>query len=141
MKKFTYLLIVLLAFAVTGCEKDEDMPEAPKKTLEELYPDWKNLTWIATFINETNESVPYPRVEYIKIEGDTVEISKHDGSNGISNIGTFYGIDVDSNKEIIYFRNNNYTWGYTFKKNGNKMILDTILNDTKYPYRYEMRIN
>lgn len=138
MKKFTYLLIVLLAFAVTGCEKDE----ASKKTLEELYPEWKNLTRIATYDNETDVSVDYPRVEYIKIEGDTVKISKRDGSNGISNIGIFYGIDVNSNKEIIYFRNNNYTWDYTFKKNGDKMILNTILNDgDSCIYRYEMKIN
>jgi len=103
MKKFTYLLIVLLAFAVTGCEKDE----ASKKTLEELYPKWKNLTRIATYDNETDVSVDYPRVEYIKIEGDMVKILEYT-SDARQLFSTFDAIIIDdinnnNNKSITFF--------------------------------------
>ncbi len=46
MKKIMYLSIMLLAVAITGCEKSDEEPTA--KTFEQKYPEWRNLTWIST---------------------------------------------------------------------------------------------
>jgi hypothetical protein len=58
-----------LVLMSTSCEKDPVVPE-PTQTLEELYPDWANLTWVATdgITAEMNPNI-YPRVN-ISIMGD-----------------------------------------------------------------------
>ena len=46
MKKILLLSIMLFAVAITGCEKSDVEPK--EQTLEQQYPEWKNLTYLST---------------------------------------------------------------------------------------------
>jgi hypothetical protein len=64
-------------FAMTllnvGCTKPNDAPElkSPTKTLEQQFPDWKNLTWVSTD-NASGVDI-YPKLN-ISISGDIITI-------------------------------------------------------------------
>ena len=50
MKKILLLSIMLLAVAITGCEKNDVEPknDPTEQTLEQKYPEWVNLTKVLT---------------------------------------------------------------------------------------------
>lgn len=75
MKKVAFLMTLVLALplVITRCSKDDDDPMVPQQTLEQKYPDWKNLTWIATDNNPDVEK--YPKLQ-ISISGDLVTVVK-----------------------------------------------------------------
>ena len=77
MKKMIYLISILFAVTLmsTSCEKDE--PVVPEQTLEEMYPDWSNLTWVSTdgVTAEMNPDV-YPRL-IIDINGDNGKFDQY----------------------------------------------------------------
>ena len=75
MKKVTYLLVLMFSLTLmpTSCEKDE--PVVPEQTLEEKYPDWKNLTWVST--DGWSTPATYPQIS-IKITGNKAVLTVTD---------------------------------------------------------------
>ena len=130
--------MMLLAFTVTtSCEKEET-PEPQQQTLEQLYPDWKNLTWLETYRNSDNVKVQYPRMS-ITIDSNLVTIvtirPPTDKYNVITN--TYSKIAITGN--YIEFRNNQPpTNVYKFEKSNDTMILN---NGSQYEWRYKLKIN
>jgi hypothetical protein len=106
MKKVAYLLAMIFTLALmsTSCEKD---PVVPDETLEELYPEWVNPTWMAT---ESDTSLDiYPKL-HISIEGNTVIVEQE-----LSNGGK---IDEFTSMTIIYDEEDDYPSGtVTFLNN------------------------
>jgi len=140
MKKFILFSMMLLAFAVTtSCEKEET-PEPQQQTLEQLYPDWKNLTWLETYRNSDNVKVQYPQMS-ITIDSNLVTIvTTLSSTNVITN--TYSKIAITGNdRNYIEFRNNEPpTDVYKFEKNNNNNTI-TLDNGSPYLYRYILKIN
>gem|GEM_PF-2805391 len=132
--------MMLLAFAVTtSCEKEET-PEPQQQTLEQLYPDWKNLTWLETYRNSDNVKVQYPQMS-ITIDSNLVTIvTTLSSTNVITN--TYSKIAITGNdRNYIEFRNNEPpTDVYKFEKNNNNNTI-TLDNGSPYLYRYILKIN
>ena len=88
MKKVIYLFSIMFAVALmsTSCCKDDPIVPEPE-TLQELYPEWSNLSWMSTDGKDASYQPvedTYPRLE-ITIVGDDVNI--HQLTNGT---GGFY---------------------------------------------------
>lgn len=135
MKRFFYLTMILLTFAVVGCEKEET-PEPQQQTLEQLYPDWKNLTWEATYRNSDNASMQYPRLE-IKIVGDVVTISSQMEYEPTPISNTYNKITITGN-HIRFDKDYDYTFECNFEKSNGKMIINNGLPSL---HRYVLKIN
>jgi len=133
--KIIYLSMILLTFAVASCEKEKI--QEPQQTLEQLYPDWKNLTWVATYDNKTNEQMQYPRVD-IKIVGNVVTITSQVFYYETPIVNTYNKITIENGNLIEFRKDYDYTEVYRFEKNGDEMILN---NDTISLFRYVMKIN
>ena len=135
MKKFILFSMMLLAFAVTSCEKEET-PEPQQQTLEQLYPDWKNLTWLETYRNSDNVKVQYPRMS-ITIDSNLVTIVTIKPLTYDVITNTYSKIAIIEN--YIEFRNNEPpTNVYKFEKRNDTMILN---NGSQYEWRYKLKIN
>jgi hypothetical protein len=124
--------LVLLS---TSCKKDDNNPIVNTKTLEELYPDWANLTWVST--KENGVFVEYPRFE-IMIVGDTITLkgwSYIDEDNNIfynpqdykkisfDTITSTTGTVTISDLVIKKPYGDGITFGYIIDKSNNNIIL------------------
>jgi hypothetical protein len=124
MKKVIYLatLIFSLVLMSASCEKDDTTPDV-KKTLEQQYPDWKNLVFNKTVLNSDGVSTPQnPTTIDIKIVGDVVTfIIDKDKVTPITS--TFNKIETVGNQ--VYFTEGDVPdKQYTWEKSGNQIILN-----------------
>ena len=71
MKKVTYFLILMFSLVLTSTSCEKDDPIVPTQTLEQMYPDWANLTWIST--NGSTNS--YPKLD-ISISDDVILLTE-----------------------------------------------------------------
>lgn len=137
MKNIIYFTMILLTFAVVGCEKEET-PEPQQQTLEQLYPDWKNLTWEKTYRNSDDVEVPFPKCNSIKIVGNVVRISTQTQYDSMPIPNKYDQIIITGDIIRFYYSHSGYTAAFSFRKSGEYMILNEHKN---YIYRYVMKIN
>ena len=73
-KKLPFVvLVILLSLCMVSCgRKDADKKSIAFQTLEERFPGWTNLTWVAT----DKDSSAFPRIE-ISIRENVVTIRQH----------------------------------------------------------------
>ncbi len=153
MKRITYLLMLMFATVLIniGCEKENSTPATPvtppvAQTLEQKYPDWKNLTWVSTQKIDHNTGVTYnglinPRF-YFVIVGDEVTETTY-GSGGNQSIHKFQGIRTPS-PTVIEFYNNDYSHYFNYEKtNSNTIVLyaTNTAGNSNYTMRYTLKIN
>lgn len=137
MKKLKYLLALFFALTLMSfsCSKNDDDPIVPQ-TLEEKYPDWKNLRWVSTdgVTAQMNPDI-YPRLE-ISISGDEGEIT-----HTINSVDYFW--DSFSTMTIsgntVNFGSPANTTG-TFTKSGSQITL-TTKGLTITSHTYVLQIN
>lgn len=105
MKKVAYLTMMFVALTLMSfsCSKDDDDPIVPQ-TLEEKYPDWKNLTWFST--DGVSAPDTYPKLEITisdnlvtvtKTTDNSPIIGKYTQANISSSTATFSGVYQDYN--------------------------------------------
>jgi hypothetical protein len=139
MKKTILFTIILftMAFINTSCEKDELTPDKPTQTLEQLYPDWVNLTWIKTIKVADNTEVVYPKIYSISIKGNVVTIVSQSTFDSYVNTNTYNKIVITGNQINIDNTEWNYGELYFFEKVNGTMVLNTNVGI----YRWIMKIN
>ena len=138
MKKVTYLLVLMFSLTLmsTSCDKDE--PIVPDKTLEQLYPDWANLTWVSTD-GWTDPDVA-PNKLNITIVGNKVTFNQPPSYNKILDKITIQG-------DIIKFGEVNGSIDIvsgTFTNDGSYITIKTYGLYTKKPefyHTYVLKIN
>jgi hypothetical protein len=125
MKKIMFLLMFSMILVSTSCEKEDVEPKTTTKTLEQQFPEWKNLTWVST--------VPAPLLNdklNIKIVGNVITVTI---SNMYSSTDKLYskmelnetvGNPVTSGKVRIYNdREPNQEFGGSFTINRTTQII------------------
>jgi len=148
MKKVTYLISILFAVALlsVSCEKEDPIVPEPEQTLEQLYPDWANLTWVSTdgVTAEMNPDV-YPRLN-ITIIGNLVDVrhdyfQENDGAVGKYSTIVINGNIITIDDEIDNPDGfNDPTITGTFSKENNEITFITKgISITEHTYKY--RIN
>lgn len=138
MKKVIYFLTLMLTMVIinTGCEKP-----AQELPYQLQYPDWKNLTWVATD-GKTGTNV-YPRLQITINDDNTIHYvqtvdntwTSQEFYSKMSVVGTNSGTVAFSNNTIWYAKG-------TFIKSGNQIILTTSgLLKEQYTHTFTLQIN
>lgn len=137
MKKYTYFisLILVLVLSSISCSKEDDQP-TPQQTLEQKYPDWKNLTWVSTDGVTTlmNPDV-YPRLNITITDDEGFFCQPYSSSGNYQD--TFAQITISGN--TITFGAPANVVG-TFTKSGDKITL-TTKGLTITSHTYVLQIN
>jgi hypothetical protein len=148
MNKTIYLATLLFALVLgsTSCKKDDTTPDV-KKTLEQLHPDWKNLTWSQTFLNNDNTNTPqdYPRISFkFNATGDTLVSTFIDHLNDIPVKIPFINITIEGDLVALtpapLYGDPNY---YKLVIDGSQLTLNEWLyyQNKQGAHRYVLNIN
>lgn len=118
MKFKIFILFIAILTMYFDCTKDQNQ-NIKILTLEDKYPDWKNLTWISTDGN-TGQSV-YPKLE-IKIIKDTITFSQYfDLFTSCNN--TYFTMTINENSITIGNKENQING--QFAKNNDQITFIT----------------
>ena len=138
MKNLIKLSVIVLAVVFMACSCDPD-PILPDETLEELYPEWVNLSSVETTDEFTN-IVDYPTLD-ITINGDEMTVVQTMWNNESETTyplsSTYPAGDVTiTNVDFILAESvMNGEFRGTYTKNGSDIILTTTgFSDTEYTY-------
>jgi len=128
MKKVTYLLVLMFSLVLTSASCDKSDDPTPEQTLEQMYPDWSNLTWVSTN-GETAQMNPniYPRISFT-IVGDLVnfKVIKNVVGAGIVTYNFNYGgLEVTTTTATLFLPDNakNQTFDLLERPDNNKIQL------------------
>lgn len=122
--------MMLLAFAVTSCEKEET-PEPQQQTLEQLYPDLANLTWLKTLSLDGTTEYQYPRIS-IKIVGNVATLTDQGGIEEKVIYYTYKKVKINGN-QITFIDDESNTRVCTFEKvNGTIIFNDEAYHDVRF---------
>lgn len=133
-----------LVLMSTSCEKDE--PVVPEQTLEEMFPDWSNLTWVSTDgITADVDPLIYPRL-VINISGDNGTFRQLRSEDGRYYNLTFHVLNIVDN--TVTFKENFadfHSITGTFTNDGEFIILTShCFGDKANPddeHKYKLKIN
>jgi hypothetical protein len=140
MKKiflFVGLVIFLSLYMVSCGIKDADKKPAAVKTLEERYPGWANLTWIATDDLQRG----FPRME-ISIRGNVVTITQYTSDTDFVS-KEFTMMYVLGNTVTLEDKINGRLTGFFWQTDSTIMIKTKGLADQylQNPHTYALRKN
>jgi hypothetical protein len=135
MKKAIYLATLMFAMVLmnTSCEKPDD--PTPVKTLEQQFPDWKNLTWVETRLVSTNEVVNNYAEISIKIVGDVITFTQK--MNDLPDPLIIHFTDMELVSGSVYFSGGDVVEArdFPYQKVGSQILL------TEGLYKYVLKIN
>lgn len=124
-----------------SCSKDSLTPGSVTdgKTLEQTYPDWKNLTWVST---DGSTSVDkYPKLS-ISISGDIITVFQPVVDANHSYTGKYDKITISGNTTVLFYHATNQAPDVTgtFTNNGTQITLTTKgLSTTSNVYVLEIK--
>lgn len=133
-------MILAVVLMSTACEKDDPIIDEPEQTLEEMYPEWSNLSWVSTDGNaDASDEDNYPRLE-ITIVGDVVSVHQPIDADGHALNGWYSEVIINGN--TITFSDDVITDDYnepditgTFSKSGGQITFITkALTTTEHTY-------
>lgn len=142
MKKTIYLLTIIFSLALVSSSCEKEPADDPKTlTLEQAYPEWKNLTWVST--DGASLTTTYPRIS-IKIVGDSItmiQLLKFPQLDRLTQYNGFYDMMTITGNTVKFSQKNN--WGEavgTFSKTNTHITLTTYGNVTE-SHVYVLKIN
>lgn len=145
MKKIIFLSIMLFAVAITGCEKNEVEPKNDpiEQTLEELYPEWVNLTKVLTDGSTVSNMNPIDVFEIsleIKILNNQVHYLTSQKGQPTPNDVVYEKMSISGDTvNFYYYKNQSSPNLYQrFEKTSDNKIKIFVGNTDKY---YLLKIN